>query len=124
MTQDELRRKALVAAASVVLAFGPGCAAHSGAVEPAAEEPGAVEPAAEERLAAPSGEVQPSADPNSPPQCDNLSVSDCCDARKAWCSAQMDPGSESYTECVYGLGADGSTGCVPWGPAAPPRARV
>jgi hypothetical protein len=51
-----------------------------------------------------------------------LILSVCCDGLFAWCE-------EHYTEeheladCKYGYGTDEGTGCFPWGPPVPPRAR-
>ncbi len=44
----------------------------------------------------------------------------CCEALRAWCDAAFGAGSQASTECQFGPNFDGSTGCTPWGPAAPP----
>jgi hypothetical protein len=49
-------------------------------------------------------------------------VAECCDDLATWCyGAYTDP--DDINECIYGPGYDGSTGCIPWGPPAPPRYR-
>ena len=51
-----------------------------------------------------------------------LDVTACCEALAAWCSEAVSAGTPEYDECVYGPGYDGSTGCIPWGPPVPPAA--
>ncbi len=46
----------------------------------------------------------------------------CCEDLMAWCTDAFDPASTEWADCVYGPGFDGSTGCIPWGPAVPPAA--
>ncbi len=44
----------------------------------------------------------------------------CCDELRAWCDAAFGQGSLASNECTFGKNFDGSTGCTPWGPPAPP----
>lgn len=44
----------------------------------------------------------------------------CCELLAAWCEAAYPPGSTEAADCHWGPNFDGSTGCVPWGPPAPP----
>ncbi len=64
--------------------------------------------------------------PSGEPDCatDGLDMVACCDARHAWCGEGFAADSEAYNDCVFGPGYDGSTGCIPWGPPVPPRARA
>ena len=46
----------------------------------------------------------------------------CCDDRNKWCATKHANGSKEYNECVFGPNFSGKcTGCIPWGPPAPPR---
>lgn len=50
-------------------------------------------------------------------------VGECCLHLGEWC-AQAFPDEADYearSECQFGPGYDGSTGCSPWGPPAPPK---
>jgi hypothetical protein len=49
---------------------------------------------------------------------------ECCNALFEWCADEYALDSDAYSECVYGPGFDGSTGCIPWGPPVPPAASV
>ena len=44
----------------------------------------------------------------------------CCELLSNWCEANFPPGSKEANDCYFGPNFDGSTGCVPWGPPAPP----
>ena len=48
----------------------------------------------------------------------------CCAERELWCASQHPQGGDGYYECQFGPDFDGSTGCVPWGPPAPPAMGV
>lgn len=43
----------------------------------------------------------------------------CCDELAQWCKAKIKDEAK-VNECLFGPNYDGSTGCVPWGPPAPP----
>ncbi|MSQ82639.1 MAG: hypothetical protein EXR77_06930 [Myxococcales bacterium] len=43
----------------------------------------------------------------------------CCDELAQWCKAKIKDEAK-VNECLFGPNFDGSTGCVPWGPPAPP----
>ncbi len=47
----------------------------------------------------------------------------CCDDLRVWCEETF-AGQEAIDECVFGPDYDGSTGCIPWGPPAPPAFAV
>ncbi|MBM4345844.1 MAG: hypothetical protein FJ100_20930 [Deltaproteobacteria bacterium] len=44
----------------------------------------------------------------------------CCESLRQWCEAAFGAGSQASNECTFGQNFDGSTGCTPWGPPAPP----
>ena len=47
---------------------------------------------------------------------------DCCMHLGEWCQTQFPPeAQEALSACQFGPNYDGSTGCSPWGPPAPPR---
>lgn len=50
-------------------------------------------------------------------------VASCCEALKIACEAEHGVGTEAANECLYGEDFSGSTGCIPWGPPVPSRAR-
>lgn len=67
------------------------------------------------------------ADADDRPQCKGLTDQaryDCCNALNQWCNAAYPPPSQDATTCQFGPGYDGSTGCIPWGPPAPPAFEV
>lgn len=43
----------------------------------------------------------------------------CCDQMAEWCKSKFKD-QAAQQECLFGPNMDGSTGCVPWGPPAPP----
>lgn len=50
-----------------------------------------------------------------------LDIGPCCDLLSAWCGAAFGAaGQQAIQDCTYGPNYDGSTGCIPWGPPAPP----
>lgn len=59
-----------------------------------------------------------------PPDCKHLTdgaqIGECCNARSAWCLAAYPADSQKQNECHFGPDFDGTTGCIPWGPPAPP----
>ena len=120
----ETRAKALLAAGSVVLALG-GCT-QSGALQVANTS---IQPL---DTAVPDTDVPtdtdeavcaycPDTDVPSEPDCTSVDMFPCCDERAAWCETQFTIDDPAYSECLFGPGFDGSTGCIPWGPPAPPR---
>jgi len=112
--QDILRRKALLAAASVVLALGAGGCAPSPSGGSADDS------------AAPSTDT--SADTSEVDNaCNDLSAeetSTCCEARREACDAEFGEGTDAADECIFGADFSGSTGCIPWGPPVPPVFRA
>ena len=48
----------------------------------------------------------------------------CCSELAEWCTELYDDFGDEFNDCLYGPDFDGSTGCSPWGPPVPPRARV
>lgn len=135
MDRQELRRKALVAAASVTLAFG--CRDGGKGVEPVDTDDGVVDsalvdtdpvdtpadtldtPADTDRVVV---DTDPQVTPPSRPDCValGLDLTACCDTLRDWCGQQVAEGTPAYDDCVFGPGFDGSTGCIPWGPPVPP----
>ena len=124
MTHAELRRRSLLAAATVVLALGAGCRVES---DTDARGGNAV---AGRDDTADSGDTAEVIDTG--PDCNDLegeAWSGCCDDRADWCddavaaSEDQQARDEAVNECLFGPDYDGSTGCIPWGPAAPPRFR-
>ena len=117
-----LRHKALLAASSVVLAM----TACVGGDEAKTDDTQAV-------ITDTSGDTQDSgvvdtnvADTSAQGDCNGLpaeEVSACCDALRVACEAEHGAGTEAANECIFGEDFSGSTGCIPWGPPAPPRAR-
>ncbi|MCB9679336.1 MAG: hypothetical protein H6737_29800 [Alphaproteobacteria bacterium] len=115
-----IRRKALLSASSVVLALGAGCVQHgtvpvvSNAISPI--DTGRVDTAALDTA------VDTDAVPMDEPDCTlpGVDMFPCCDERAAWCT-QQHASVDAQNECLFGPGFDGSTGCIPWGPPAPPR---
>lgn len=69
-------------------------------------------------------ETVAAADGGGKPDCSNAQQggnwAQCCEALRAWCDAAFGAGSKASTECQFGPNFDGSTGCTPWGPPAPP----
>ncbi|MEY3015624.1 MAG: hypothetical protein RIT45_4359 [Pseudomonadota bacterium] len=46
----------------------------------------------------------------------------CCDDRNKWCAAEYPNDTEAQNVCNFGHNYSGQcTGCIPWGPPAPPR---
>lgn len=129
--RDLIRRKALVAAGTVVLALG------SIACEPA-ESYGDYELEAADDTGADYGDADGEAcdeddeggafDWLSGPDCtdiaDSEEWSDCCETRSAYCKARFPLNPNRALECTYGPDYDGSTGCIPWGPPVPPGFRA
>lgn len=61
------------------------------------------------------------------PTCDDVPPEDwvtCCDALRAWCNQQHPSDLDAENTCTFGPNFDGSTGCIPWGPPAPPAMRL
>lgn len=50
-----------------------------------------------------------------------LDIGPCCELLSAWCGSAFGAASQQeIQDCTYGPNYDGSTGCIPWGPPAPP----
>ena len=117
-----LRHKALLAASSVVLAM----TACVGGDEAKTDDTQAV-------ITDTSGDTQDSdvtdtnvTDTSAQGDCNGLpaeEVSACCDALRVSCETEHGAATEAANECIFGEDFSGSTGCIPWGPPAPPRAR-
>ena len=122
-----LRHKALLAASSVVLAM----TACVGGDEAKTDDTQAV-------ITDTSGDTQDSdavdtnvtdtsaTDTSAQGDCNGLpaeEVSACCDALRVACESEHGAGTEAANECIFGEDFSGSTGCIPWGPPVPPRAR-
>ncbi|MCK6517541.1 hypothetical protein L6R46_21075 [Myxococcota bacterium] len=127
-----LRHKALLAASSVVLAM----TACVGGDEAKTDDTQAV-------ITDTSGDTQDSqpvdtdpadtnvtdtsvADTSAQGDCNSVpseEVTECCDALRAACEAEHGAGTDAANECIFGEDFSGSTGCIPWGPPVPPKAR-
>ena len=122
-----LRHKALLAASSVVLAM----TACVGGDEAKTDDTQAV-------ITDTSGDTQDSGvvdtnvtdtsatDTSAQGDCNSVpaeEVSACCDALRVACETEHGAATEAANECIFGEDFSGSTGCIPWGPPAPPRAR-
>ena len=145
--QDKLRRKALTAASSVVLAFGIGaCVTKSPEDEDtddqtysAIEDDGGGETGGSEGgetggseggSGTGSGEDTGSddtglEDSGTPvaPDCLDVAAEDrgeCCDALMEWCYELYADDEEALYDCAWG----DESGCSPWGPPVPPQARM
>ncbi len=132
MDRQELRRKALVAAASVTLAFGCRDGADKvvdpGVLDSAVADTdpslldtdrGDTDPVDTDRAVV---DTDPEVTPPARPDCAalGLDLTACCDTLRDWCGRQVAEGTPAYDDCVFGPGFDGSTGCIPWGPPVPP----
>jgi len=108
--RDILRRKALLAAASVVLALGtvacdPSLLTNDDTKSDTADT------------------ALDSAVAEADEDCMGLSseaTTTCCNARAVSCDVEFGADTEASDFCTYGPDYDGSTGCIPWGPPAPP----
>jgi hypothetical protein len=119
-----LRRQALHAAASVVLAFSAGCAGGKSAAPapdpgPTSETPPApaAAPAAADTLEARIAAVRAPYQKVCGPEGETKA---CCDALREACTEAFGAESTDLDRCVFGPGTDGSHGCTPWGPPVPP----
>ncbi|MES2638668.1 MAG: hypothetical protein V4850_04280 [Myxococcota bacterium] len=118
MDRTELRRKALLAASSVVLA-----ATLAACPTPSADtaDTASVDTAADTDTV--------DTDTDGSPDCTAIDMGDseawgaCCTERAEWCAEAHGEGTDAANYCTYGPDYDGSTGCVPWGPPVPPRFR-
>lgn len=114
MDRDLIRRKALFAAGSVVLA----------ATLAACPTP---KPYADTSVGDTALATTETGDGG--PDCSDVDLSDtgayaeCCGARTDWCEAEHGAGTDAANACIFGPDYDGSTGCIPWGPPVPPRFR-
>ena len=115
--QSTIRRKALLAASSVVLALSAGCRFG----EPHLPFGGAFANGIQTINTADTGGDP--IDPDVAPDCSaSQGVGPCCESLAAWCEAEHGVGNAA-DECLFGPDFSGSTGCIPWGPPAPPRLR-
>lgn len=125
-----LHRKSLATAATVVLAVSSGCRSSGpGAVS---DDPdtdltdlggvGSPDDGARDTGARDTGAPDTGGPDSAPPEscvgAEDLVA--CCEALEAWCASAHDLDSADYTSCIYGPDFDGSTGCLAWGPPAPP----
>ncbi len=46
---------------------------------------------------------------------------ECCQKLTTWCENAYPKDSKAQSDCVWGPDFNGSTGCIPWGPPAPPE---
>lgn len=148
-TPHDLRHKALFAASTVALAFHVGCAdAGKTVVTDTSTSPDTdatltdsddaivdsdahTDPDSDTQTAetdADTDHTDAVVDTNLPrPDCaidtDGVIDFDCCDDLAAWCAATYAGDLDAENTCIWGEGFDGSTGCIPWGPPAPPAAR-
>lgn len=111
MTQDEIRTKALRAAMTVALAMTATAGCRHKA--PASAPEGAT-----------GDSVGDSDVDDGRPDCtqeeDADGIRGCCEDLRAWCTARF-PDHERQSVCIFGEDLGGqSTGCIPWGPPAPP----
>lgn len=112
--QTSIRRKALLAASSVVLALGAGCDLD----QLVQNHPTDCGPDTDTDT-----QVVDTGRPSDEPLCNQGDFdAACCEARTEWCTDQHAFQTDDLVnECIFGPGFDGSTGCIPWGPPAPPR---
>ena len=141
-SHDALRRKALTAAASVVLAFSTASCGSDKPIkdtdldvdipESMTDSGGAGStdsgsPSDDSGMPGDTGTTPPMEDTAAPgpPDCTEVAPeewAECCQALEEWCIDEYGSDSEAYAECLYGPDYDGSTGCMAWGPPVPPRA--
>ena len=113
MNRELIRRKALLAASSVVLAAG-----LAACPEPKVEDTALADTSAE------------TGDTDAAPTCTEVAPADtaeyfsCCDELRTWCETTHGVDTQAASDCTWGPGTDGSTGCIPWGPPVPPRMRA
>lgn len=144
-SRTDIQRKALAAAASVVLAFGCGGSVSvdskddtdsSASPAPIADEDVVVDtdllPETDLPLDSDGGDTDLPVDtdppvdtdaPASAPDCTSPTGDisfECCEELRVWCDETWGLESEAATECLFGPNFDGSTGCIPWGPPVPP----
>jgi hypothetical protein len=118
-----LRHKALLAASSVVLAM----TACIGGDETKTDDTSAVV------IDTSGGDTEDSqvtdtrvVDTSAQGDCNSVpdeEIMGCCEALRVACESEHGAGTEAANECIFGEDFSGSTGCVPWGPPVPPRAR-
>jgi len=125
MNNSDFHHKALVAAASVVLAFGTGCFDPEKDDEPLDTEASVDDSASADDTSDTSSNDTADSSIDDRPDCsevlDGEELMECCNSLGEWCAAEYGEESDEYLVCVYGPDYDGSTGCIPWGPPVPPR---
>lgn len=132
--RDLIRRKALVAAGTVVLALGLGaCERLDGSYDDDEDESAwGFEDEADDTGLAEADDTGPAEggceEEDEALDCTGISDMDeytaCCEDLAAACRLEHPLGGDAYYDCVYGSDFDGSTGCIPWGPPVPPRFRA
>ena len=138
----QIRQKALLAASTVVFAFSmPGCVPTTG--HPKTDTSGgsvsdtsSADTSTSDTSTSDTARDSSSGDTSTHDSSDTASAGDgrpdctvvpadevnaCCTALAEWCYANVAP--EEVNDCYLGPDFDGSTGCSPWGPPAPPRLR-
>ena len=143
----QIRQKALLAASTVVFAFSmPGCVPTTGhpktdtsgdsVSDTASADTSTSDTSTSDTSTSDTARDTSSGDTSTHDSSDTAStgdgrpdctavpaedVNECCSALAEWCYANVAP--EDRSDCYLGPDFDGSTGCSPWGPPAPPRLR-
>lgn len=117
---DLLRKKALYAAASVVMAFGLGCNERDDDDEGSTDSGDTTDVGADgsgDDGAGTGGDDGA----GTPPDCTQApDRATCCEELAEWCADAFSADTDEGVECLHGSDFDGSTGCIPWGPPVPP----
>lgn len=126
ITRAMIRQKALLAASSVVLAMTACVGGDDQKLDDTA--PAVTDSSAADTEDSTVTDTSDStvADTSAQGDCNGVPAEElgsCCEALKAACDAEHGEGTEAANECLFGEGFSGSTGCIPWGPPVPPRAR-
>lgn len=130
-TRAELHRKALIAAASVVLALGAGAC---DLIDPAPEEgadtaladTGALDTGGDTDLLDTGGDPggDPGLDLSARSDCSVFAIerlrSACCLKLLMACEEEHPDDLRAKMDCAFGGTDEEGTGCIPWGPSAPP----
>lgn len=138
ISSAQIRQRALLAASSVVLALNlPGCFEPVADKAPYDTSAGA-DTSADTSDTSTGGDTSTGADTSGAdtstggdtsggdtasarPDCTTVAseeLGDCCLALYEWCQEHFTESTDQY-ECAYG-----DSGCIPWGPPAPPRLRA
>lgn len=123
---SHIRRCALAAASSVVLAAGLLGCRHTAAPDTLAQDTAstATDTGPKDTATADTGAVD-----GHPGDClgieDGTEWSACCDTLRAWCEKTYAKDPEQAMTCTFGEDFSGTeTGCIPWGPPVPPAATL